>query len=81
MADTGQDFGRNEQLIHQLRLKDAQLMQQQAQLAHWQGWCQQLASAGPPLALSAAAVLAARQVCVSGVPAGSLEVRTADDHL
>jgi hypothetical protein len=75
MADTGQDCGRSEQLIHQLRFKDAQLSQQQAQLAHWQGWCQQLAAAPPPVALNAAAMLAARQVCVCGLPGGVLEVR------
>lgn len=50
-------------------------MQQQAQLAHWQGWCQQLAAAAPPIALNAAALLAARQVCVCGLPAKVLEVR------
>uniref|UniRef100_A0A383VA07 RRM domain-containing protein n=1 Tax=Tetradesmus obliquus TaxID=3088 RepID=A0A383VA07_TETOB len=73
MADTGQDCRRSEQLVHQLRLKDNQLMQQQAQLAHWQGWCQQLAAAAPPIALNAAALLAARQVCVCGLPAKVLE--------
>jgi hypothetical protein len=76
MADTGQDCGRSEHLIHQLRLKDAQLAQQQAQLAHWQGWCQQLAAAPPSVALNAAAMLAVRQVCVSGLPGAVLEVRT-----
>ncbi|WIA31001.1 hypothetical protein OEZ86_001042 [Tetradesmus obliquus] len=73
MADTGQDCRRSEQLVHQLRLKDNQLMQQQAQLAHWQGWCQQLAAAAPPSALNAAALLAARQVCVCGLPVNVLE--------
>ncbi|KAF6256884.1 hypothetical protein COO60DRAFT_57976 [Scenedesmus sp. NREL 46B-D3] len=73
MADTGHDGARSEHLMHQLKLKDCHLMQQHAQLAHWQGWCQQLAAAGPPMALNTAAVLAARQVCVVGLPGGVLE--------